>query len=132
MRLLHLKRRIIIADVRHGRNTVSPHLVHPFAHKRSLYIPSGPVTQRIYLVNETGHSGPLAEFPMQMRQLNMAMGIDKTGNQCAFGDLLHAITLPDPDNPAVTIIIFNEPVPYRCGFQGIYKRCRYPFYRHIP
>ena len=70
-------------------------------------------------------------FFMEMRQLDMAMGIDKTGNQCAFGDMLRAITLPDADNPAVTIIIFNEPVPYRCGFQGIYKRCRYPFYRQI-
>ncbi len=44
---------------------------------------------------------------MQMRQLDMAMGIDKTGNKCAFGDMLRAITLPDPYNPAVTIIIFN-------------------------
>ena len=66
MRLLDVKRRVIIADVGHCRDSVIPHLVHPLLHKLLLDLTSRPVTKFIYLVDKSGHTCTFAELLVKM------------------------------------------------------------------
>ena len=72
-----------VGDIGHGHNPLIPEVVHGVRKLLHLLLQRLRVPQLIDLVDETGHARPLAEQPLHVGKLHMAVGVHKARAQDA-------------------------------------------------
>ena len=119
---LDSERIVAIAYVRHSGDSPFPHNIHPMTDVGDLLLEWFRVSQSIDLVDKTSHPGPFTEELPHVGKLNMAMRVDKTGNNRPLKEyffLGRVLTFPDRCDKA-TMVVLHITVPDRIGtVQGV-------------